>query len=319
MEFKKGYTFDDILLVPQYAEVDTREGSVATKAKLFDFDLDVPVLSSPMDTITEISMMEALRECGAMGVHHRYVSENILYTIAKSGLGGIAISPSISVEKINTFHGANPKTFFCLDVAHGNTKKNLDYCKELITNGIYNIISGNLVTADAVERYLKIGINHFRVGIGPGSVCSTRQVCGVGYPQGSAIFELHKEFGDSIKIIGDGGLNNSGDVCKALSLGAQYVMTGKLLSGTSECPIKGVYRGMASKESLSTRKSDFFVEGESIHVEDKGKVSNVINQIKEAIQMSCYYCGCEHYSELINIPKVLITSSSKREGEVRKQ
>jgi IMP dehydrogenase/GMP reductase len=318
LEENPKFTFDDMLLVPEYSENDTREGSEATKTKLFGYDLDVPVISSPMDSITGTIMMRALRECGAIGVHHRYCELTDLYNAASLELGGVAISPSISVKNVLGIHKNYPKTFFVMDVAHGNTKRNLDYCEELIKNGIKNIVSGNIVTPDAVEAYLNIGVWHFRVGVGNGASCTTRLVTGFGFPQASAIYELHRQFGDVIRIISDGGLNSTGDAIKALALGANYLMTGKLLAGTDECPIKGIYRGMASAEALSQRKTKFFAEGESMEVKEKGAVNKVIEEIKKAIQTACFYGGVNHFSELIKIEKILITNNSKIEGDIRK-
>jgi IMP dehydrogenase/GMP reductase len=315
------FTFDDILLTPGYAEIDTREGSNATKTKLFNFNLEVPIISSPMDTVTGVKMMKAMHNSGAIGIHHRYCDIEKLYYASSLQIGGIAISPSMNVEDILDIYKYYPNTIFCLDVAHGNTEKNLNFCKDLISNGIVNIISGNLVTPDAVERYLNIGIDHFRVGVGSGSICTTRTVTGFGYPQGSAIHELYQQFLGSIKIIADGGFNTTGDINKAFVLGADYIMSGRLFSGTKECPKAskgGTYRGMASAEALSKRKKNFFAEGESIKVPEHGSVIDVIGQIKNSIKMGCYYGGVAHFSDLRYTQFEFITDSTKVENSVRK-
>ena len=311
------YTFDDFILKPSYSKTDIR-GTKFSSTSLFDFGLDIPIIASPMDSITGIEMMKGLNSCGAIGIHHRYCSDNELENAASLEIGGIAISPSMGIDNILKIHSLYPKTFFCFDVAHGDTKKNLDFCQELTKNGIYNIITGNIVSPGAVQRYLKIGINTFRVGVGGGSVCLTRVVTGFGYPQASAIKELYDEFKMSIDIISDGGHKTTGDIIKAFSLGAKYVMLGRMLSGTSECIMSNLYRGMASEDALKTRKNNFFIEGDKVEIKFKGSVVGIIEEIKKAIEQACFYGGVEYYRDLINVKKVMITNNAYVEGNVRK-
>lgn len=317
MEERK-FTFDDILLVPDYAENDSRENNDISNAQLFDYNLTVPILSAAMDTITEGSMMDAMWKNGALGIHHRYCDFSFLEIAARYHSGGIAISPSMDVGKIVKLGNNFPKTVFVTDVAHGDSKKVLNFCEELKKSGVKNIVSGNIVTKDAAYKYLKIGINHLRAGLGGGSVCTTRVVTGFGYPQASAIYDLYQEFGNDIVIISDGGAKNTGDIVKSFALGASFVITGYLLAGTEECPVQGIYRGMASGDALRTRKKEFFIEGDSIKVNDKGSVYNVINEIKDAIRHACHYGGVNNYRELINIEKIFITENSYLEGLTRK-
>ena len=228
------FTFDDILLVPNYAENDVREFKDATKSNLFNFELDVPIIASPMDSISGTEMMKAMLDAGAIACHHRYCDSASLSYATQYFKGGIAISPSIGIENIVYLFKLNPNNFFVIDVAHGDSKRVFDFCKELLALGITNIISGNIASITSAERYLKIGISHLRAGIGAGSRCLTRKVSGFGYPQASLIDELHTEFPNA-HIISDGGCNSTGDVVKSLSFGAEWVMTGFLLAGSSEC------------------------------------------------------------------------------------
>lgn len=320
----KKFTFNDILLVPSYAEISNEESENISACELFGHSMDVPVISSPMDTITEFWMMKALLENGAVGVHHRYCDFDKIYNaVANLEWGGVAISPSMALDGIAYLGNTFPKTFFVIDVAHGSSEKIINFCKDLLTNGIRNIVSGNICTPQAGEMFMKIGVNHLRVGIGSGSRCLTRTVTGFGYPQASCIYEMRKELGEEAILISDGGCNNTGDIIKAISLGADFVMSGYLFAGTNECPLKDgngnfVYRGMASKEALESRKKEFFVEGESSLVKAKGSVYKVIAEIKSALTAVYYYGGVSSLKELRETEKILITENSYLEGLTRK-
>jgi IMP dehydrogenase/GMP reductase len=196
--------------------------------------------------------------------------------------------------------------------------KNLEFCKELKKNGVNNIISGNVVTNDAVSSYMSIGIKHIKVGIGGGSVCTTRLVTGCGYPQASAIHEIYSEWGDDACIISDGGHNNTGDVVKALALGADFVMLGKLLSETKEVPKPGTYRGMASKAALEERKAEYFVEGVEVSKDNKHTVSGVLTEIRDAIKTAAYYLGASNLRDLRETYFIEVTANSIRENGIRK-
>jgi IMP dehydrogenase len=312
---ERKFTFDDILLVPDYAEKDTREESMAPTG-LFDWNMNVPVITSPMETVTGIGMMSAAWMYGAIGVHHRYCDFSVLEDAANYP-GGIAISPSMSIKNIVSLREINMDSFFVLDIAQGDTEKAITFCKNLLGEGVNNIVSGNIVTKSAVEKYLKVGVKYIRAGVGAGSRCLTRVVTGFGYPQASCIHELYQEFKDDAIIISDGGCKNTGDVVKALALGATFVMSGYLFAGCDECPDPTRYSGMASAEALAPRKKGFFVEGDTITIPPKGPVSKVIAKIEDAIKHACHYGGVTHYSELVNIQKILITENSYLEGKSR--
>jgi IMP dehydrogenase len=316
------FTFDDFLLVPDYAEEDTRENPDATKSFFFDWELDVPIISSPMDSVSEEKMLTVLWNSGAIGVHHRYCNFQLqkdAITNPEIIAGGIAISPSMNIDEIVSFMNKNSNCFAVVDVAHGDSKKVIDFCKNILSNGIRKIVSGNIVTLSAAQKYLNMGISYLRVGMGNGSVCSTRGVTGFGYPQASAVYNIWKEFPESY-IISDGGCKTTGDICKALSLGAKKVMSGRMFAGTDECPKskKGQYRGMASEDALSSRKTEFFVEGESTTVPMIGSASKVVKDIKEALLHACHYGGLNNIWEIVDTEKVFITQSVIDEGKVRK-
>ena len=320
----KKFSFNDILLVPSYVEINSEESKCVSACKLFGHNMDVPIISSPMDSITEFEMMDVLLKNGAVGVHHRYCEYDKIYkAVSTLEWGGVAISPSMNMDGITYLGNTFPNLFFVVDVAHGFSEKIINFCKDLFANGIKNIISGNICTPDAGEAFLKIGVNHLRCGVGAGSRCLTRIVTGFGFPQGSCVYEIRKELGPDAIIISDGGCNNSGDIIKAISLGSDFIMTGYLFAGTNECPLKDdngkiIYRGMASKEALENRKKEFFVEGESTIVSPKGSASNVVAEIKSAIAAACYYGGVSSFKELCEVEKILITENSYLEGLTRK-
>ncbi len=314
------FSFDDILLVPSYAKSGDGEVEGILDCELFGHKMTFPFLSSPMDTITEFFMMDAMLKSGGVGVHHRYDIEKFTSTLGKIEWGGFAVSPSMGVDAVSKMGNQFSDYFYAVDVSHGDSEKIYNFCKNIISNGVRNIVSGNICAPDAAERYLKIGINHLRLGVGGGSRCSTRTVSGFGFPQGSCVYEIRQEFPEAI-IISDGGVKNTGDCAKSFSLGADLIMSGFLFAGTDECPKidgKSIYRGMASKEALEGRKKEFFVEGESTEIEPKGSVTDVILKIKDALKASCYYGGVSHYKDLRSVEKILITQSSYFEGLTRK-
>jgi len=318
------FSFDDILLVPSYAKLGDGEDDGILDCELFGHKLTFPVISSPMDTVTEIEMMDAFLENGGVGIHHRYNLEKMVSAMKKVKWGGFAISPSMGIDAVAKMANENPCVFWVGDVAHGDSEKFIDFCKDLISNGVKNIVSGNICTPLAGERFMKIGINHLRAGIGSGSKCTTRSQTGFGYPQGSCVYEMRRELGQDVIIFSDGGCNSFGDILKAVSLGTDFIISGHLFAGTDECPKilgengKPIYRGMASREALESRKKDFFIEGEGFEIEPKGSVVNVIRDIKTAIKAGCYYGGVSHFKDLCEVEKILITQNSYVEGLVRK-
>lgn len=302
--------FDDVYIVPQYSEIE--RGQIDLTADFFGRILQVPILSSPMDTVTGIPMMVAMRENGGYGIHHRYCSYAELDGAAYHG--GIAVSPSMDFNDIQTIMMNSASKIVVLDVAHGHTKRNLDFCKELIRFG-YNVVSGNICTSEAAEAYLNIGVNYLRVGIGSGSVCTTRMVTGVGVPNSIAIPSIKEALGDDVHIISDGGHKTTGDIAKAFALGAEFVMLGRMLASTEEsiCGIEahkrfpaytpsilwGEYSGMASADALVRNgKKEFFVEGEADNVEINTTVAKLMKQIKDALETTCYYTGSHNLKEL---------------------
>ena len=314
MNNNKAFTFNDIVLVPDYSDVEHGEINISTK--LFEDYSALPILSSPMDTISGYDMLKAFAKVQCWGIHHRYCELDVLNEA--SSIGHIAVSPSMGID--NVLKLGYPKTVFFIDVAHGYTQRNLDFAKELVNAG-KNVVSGNIVTPAAMYDYARVGVRYFRVGIGAGSVCNTRVVTGVGYPQASAINEIYLAISSrsaldpEFRIISDGGHRSTGDIVKALALGADFVMLGGMLAGTDEAEGGTQFRGMASAEALSERKKEFFVEGIGVSItQNKGSVINILKNMKDAIETACYYLGVRNLQELKEVSYQLITENSHVEG-----
>lgn len=290
--------YDKVYIVPQYSEIE--RGEIDLTTDFFNTLLELPIISSPMDTVSKMTMlmhMRAFCNFGCFGIHHRYCDYNILKNAIM--YGGIAVSPSMDLKELESIFNLKGYNIACLDVAHGDTKRNLIFCRKLKLMG-WNIIGGNICTLSAAADYLNVGVNHIRVGIGSGSVCLTRKVTGVGKPNYLAIPEIKNEFREDIKIIADGGIRNTGDIAKAFALGADYVMLGRMLAHTYEAENGGIYSGMASSAALYRNgKNEFFIEGKSEIVEVNKHLHELLNEIKDALQTTCYYTGSKNLKELM--------------------
>lgn len=325
----KDLTFDDVSLEPQYSNLVSRE-SVDISTNLGWEYLTIPVISSPMSTITGMKMQEAMLDSGGIGVHHRYnVSEETL--LKASVLGPIAVAPSMGTNFLDKLSYLNLCAQVFLDIAHGDSEHAHKYAKYAIKRGL-TVISGNIVTPEAAKKYIDIGVTTIQLGLGSGSLCTTRLVAGVGVPQLQAILDIRKKY-PNIKIISDGGIRTSGDIVKALAAGADAVIVGRLLAGTRECPVnpkitlnypkygsflKQVYSGMASKEALTNAGKTVRVEGITTYVKYQGTVKAVLDELSQGIRTGLSYLGCENISELRNRAKFRrITDASNREGYAR--
>lgn len=318
MDQPKAYTFDDIIILPQYSEIERED--VDIRSYFHWYCLSVPVMSSPMDTITEVEMMKAIYQAGGLGFHHRY---HYIDGIKGSSAvpGGIAVAPSMGINTVlGIYEKSGQYPLLILDVAHGHTKRNLEFCAELVKNKCV-VVSGNVVTPQAVEDYLNVGVRDFRVGIGSGSVCTTRSVAGVGMPQASAIRTLRKFFPvGEVTLISDGGHKTTGDVVKALALGADFVMLGGMFAGLKEVPEEGKrqYRGMASRDARNgIGKLDSIPEGitKSIKPREDVSVADVLKEIEQAIKLACYYVGAKNLKELREKSEIIfVTESGYKEG-----
>jgi len=242
---KESLTFDDVTLVPQFSSILPSEASIETSLgpKL---NLRVPFLSSAMDTVTESKMAIAVAKEGGLGIIHRNLSINqqcneVKKVKNKKLIVGAAIGTSKEdIVRANKLI-ENNVDLLVIDTAHGHSKKVLLTLKKLkkIVKKI-PICAGNIATAESAKVLANEGADILKVGIGPGSICTTRIVSGIGVPQISAVMEVKKGIrkNKKVKIISDGGVKFLGDAAKALAAGADAVMMGSVFAGTEESPGK---------------------------------------------------------------------------------
>ena len=321
---KEALTFDDVLLLPQYSSILPSETDISLNLT-HRIKLSVPFLSSAMDTVTESKMAIAIASAGGIGVIHRNLSikdqVNEIIKVKKNLIVSAAVGTSsndLERAKSLIYNGCD---LIVLDTAHGHSEKVLkilDKIKKIKSKT--PICVGNIATAQAAKKLYNSGADIIKVGIGPGSICTTRMVSGIGVPQISAIMEVKKALKNKkVKIISDGGIKFSGDIAKALAAGADAIMMGSIFAGTNESPgkkfkFKGKffkhYRGMGSIGAMSSGsanryfqknfkdKSKFVPEGVEGRVEYKGNVSKIIYQLVGGLRSSMGYIGAKTYLKL---------------------
>ena len=356
---KKGLTFDDVLLIPAESHVLPNEVKLDTKLAP-NLQLHIPLISAGMDTVTEGNMAIAMAENGGLGVIHKNLSIEVQVEEVKKAKGK-TVDPNLPHPAVDdqgrllaaAAVGVTSDTFeraeslleagadaIVIDTAHGHSAGVLRKIKEIrehFPNA--TLIAGNVATGEGTAALFDAGVDVVKVGIGPGSICTTRIVAGVGVPQITAIYDaasVAQKYGK--KIIADGGIKYSGDVVKALAAGGNAVMLGSMFSGTTETPgtiftnegkqFKS-YRGMGSVGAMSQQhgSSDRYFQGgvneanklvpEGVEalVPYKGDVSNIIYQIDGGLRAGMGYVGASTIEELIeNSQFVQITNAGLRES-----
>jgi len=330
---KEALTFDDVTLAPKYSNILPSE--VDTSIILTKFlKLKIPLLSSAMDTVTESKMAIAIAKAGGIGVIHRNlnikkqveeikkVKKQKLLVGAAVGAGSneLARAKAILKEDIN---------MIVVDTAHGHTKKVSEMIKFIKKKKIQKLrfCAGNIATAEAARYLDKLGVDIIKVGIGPGSICTTRLVAGIGVPQLSAILNVRNALKKSkVKIISDGGIKYSGDLAKAFAAGADAVMIGSLFAGTDETPGKLIkkngklfksFRGMGSVGAMNKGSADryfqskqkdnskYVPEGVEGLAKYKGKVDKVIFKLVGGLRSSMGYLGSKQIKYLRKKPQFI--------------
>ncbi|HNV12610.1 MAG TPA: IMP dehydrogenase [bacterium] len=312
----KGYSFDDVLLVPKYNRVNSRKDvSFRTKVTKNHF-LDIPLLVANMDTVCESEMAIAVGKMGGLGVVHRFMTiSNQAKEIKKIKKENLLAAAALGVkdyeERVKALADSGVD-ILVLDVAHGHSKrvgKTLDYLKEKYPK--IDIMVGNIATKDAAEYFINKKADAIKVGIGPGSMCTTRIMAGAGVPQITAIMDVYEASQGRVPVCADGGIKNPGDIVKAIGAGADTVMSGSIFSGTKETPGKIItkngkkykeYRGMASylatvkKMALDGKKKDevVHVEGEMTTIEYKGSVIPIVNKFLGGLASGMTYMGADN-------------------------
>ena len=322
---KEALTFDDVLLLPKYSKILPSQTNIFLQLTK-KISLKVPFLTSAMDTVTEAKMAAAIAKEGGLGIVHRNLeikeqSDEIKKVKNKNLYVGAAIGThKEDLERANSLV-ANGVDLIVIDTAHGHSEKVLKILskvKKIIKN--VPVCVGNIATGEAAKKLYNSGADIIKVGIGPGSICTTRMVAGIGVPQISAIIDVKKALNKKkIKIISDGGIKFSGYIAKALAAGADAIMMGSIFAGTDESPGKKFksngkiykqYRGMGSIGAMSAGsanryfqknfkdKSKFVPEGVEGRVEYKGKVSKIIYQLQGGLRSSMGYIGAKNLKEI---------------------
>ena len=356
---KKGITFDDVLLIPAESHVLPNEVDLSVQLAK-NLKLNLPFISAGMDTVTESSMAIAMALQGGLGVIHKNMSIQ-----AQAGevanVKGVALNGNFAKAAVDDQNrllvaaavGVTSDTFeraealfeagadaIVIDTAHGHSAGVLRKIKEIRQHyPTQTLIAGNVATGDATRALFDAGVDVVKVGIGPGSICTTRVIAGVGVPQITAIYDAAtaaKEYGKP--IIADGGIKYSGDIVKAIAAGGNAVMLGSMFSGTTEAPGEvfedhgkkyKAYRGMGSVGAMaqSHGSSDRYFqggvneanklvpEGIEARVEYKGDVADIIFQLVGGLRSGMGYCGAPDIQSLIdNAQFVQISNAGLRES-----
>lgn len=341
----KALSFDDITLVPRYNNIMSRR-DVDTGIQFGKLRLVVPVFASNMDTVTGPAMARKMYELGGLGFLHRFCSieqnvemyMNIHHPASHDGESVVSLGVNEGLDRFQALYEVGAR-YFCVDIAHGHSKEVGRIIRQIKeATGDSFVIAGNVCTAEGAEYLVDKGADAIKVGIGPGSVCSTRVKTGFGVPQFTAIQECRHV---NCFLIADGGIKTPGDAVKAFAAGADAIMLGGMLAGTDETPGKvenrwdnladalannfvkakqyKVFRGMASKEaqedfmgSMSDWKT---AEGVEIKIEPKGPVANVIADLMGGIRSGMTYCGANNIRQIRERARwVEITAAGAAEG-----
>ena len=346
-------TYDDIQLVPAFSNIKSRTNIKLHTLLSRRYGLLNPIVASPMDTVCEFEMAYKMAELGGVGCVHRFMSIGaqieivrrlseaiyadefgiaeawgVMYDDWSSEIKQVPIMAAIGVQLEDRGRalslveaGAN---VLLIDVAHGDHQNVIDmieWCKGNLPKHV-DIIAGNIATQEAAERLIDAGADGLRVGIGGGSLCTTRIKTGFGVPNVTSLEEVLKMSG--VPVMADGGIRTSGDISKALAIGASNVMLGSLLAGTDESPgqilekqngLYKRYRGSASLETKTAHgQAARNVEGESTVIPYKGGVKFIINGLLDGVKSALSYAGAEDLKHFY--PEyVIVTNAGQNEAK----
>jgi IMP dehydrogenase len=350
-EFEKvamlGLTFDDVLLLPGPSEVVPSEVETGTWLTR-KIKLQIPLVSSAMDTVTESQMAIALAKAGGIGIIHRNlaIDEQVTHVkLAKNvGLVGAAVGVGEDGFKRAQALIDAEVDVVVVDTAHGHHRAVLEAIERIKkASPETQVIGGNVATRSGAQALINAGADGVKVGVGPGSICTTRVVAGVGVPQITAIMETNKACSKAgVPLIADGGLQYSGDIVKAIVAGANTVMLGSLFAGCDESPselieIDGakykVYRGMGSLGAMQNRgaqksyskdrymqddvlsEDKLVPEGIEGKIKYRGPVASVIHQLVGGLRSGMGYAGAADIDSLRRDGQLIqITSAGLKES-----
>ncbi len=342
-----GLTYDDVLLLPDESDVVPSEVDTATRLTR-KISLKIPIASSAMDTVTESAMAIAMAKAGGIGIVHRNlpIEAQVKHVIEvkKSGIVGAAVgvgddgySRALALIEAGV-------DVVVVDTAHGHHRAVLEAIARIKkSHPDIQIIGGNVATRAGAQALINAGADAVKVGVGPGSICTTRVVAGVGVPQVTAIMEAHKACVKAdVPLIADGGLQYSGDIAKAIVAGADTVMLGSLLAGCDESPgelveVQGrkykAYRGMGSLGAMQSRgeqksyskdrymqddvlsEDKLVPEGIEGKVAYKGAVATTLHQLVGGLRSGMGYAGAATIADLQNNGQLIqITAAGLQES-----
>ena len=337
-----GLTFDDVLLVPRRSSIRSRQ-DVSLETKLTkNIQINLPILAANMDTVCEQEMALALARLGGVGILHRFLTveaqaemvENVKHENSEYVVGAAIGTDHDAIVRSKALVDSGVDVLV-LDIAHGHAEHAIDALKQLKDSfPDTDVIAGNVATQAGAEDLYEAGADAIKVGVGPGGVCTTRLVAGVGVPQLTAIFSASVV---PIPVIADGGITSSGDIAKAIAAGADSVMIGSMFAGTKESPgevesspkglVKRV-RGMASFEAIEARAirtgelvdDEYFEqrapEGVEGVVPYKGEVSKLIAQMVAGLKSGMSYSNARTIPEFWEKAEFIrVTSTGLKENK----
>ena len=320
-------TFDDVLLIPAYNHHESRRiVDISISDRLGKLSLDLPVMSSNMDTITESGMANFMHSKGGIGVLHRFLSVEDNIAEFKRCKGSVFVSVGCTeaeLQRAEALRDAGAE-YFCIDVAHAHAKyvgKTLKTLRQILADRC--IMAGNVATYAGADYLASCGADIIKAGIGGGSVCTTRIKTGFGVPMLTCIQDCARS---DRSIIADGGIRTAGDIVKALAFGADFVMIGGMLAGTEPTPGETItkpdgrivkqYRGMASREA----QEDFLgqmtewktAEGVMTEVPFREDQDAIIADIIGGLRSGLTYAGADSISELQRKLKYMVITPAGR-------
>lgn len=342
------YTYDDVQLVPSFSTIQSRSHINLETRVSKNFNIKIPYVASPMDTVCDVVMAKKMATLGGVGCIHRFMSsekqcdqvlelQKFLYRNENEEITSVwgdttkPIMAAVGVGLEGYYRATDLVMSGCnvlvIDVAHGhhqNVKDMLEKLQVFKSNNPdrpFDVIAGNIATSQAAEDLINWGADGLRVGIGGGSLCTTRVQTGHGVPNITSISDVARVAQEyDIPVMADGGIRSSGDIAKALAVGADTVMLGSLIAGTQEAPgeilEKGShlykrYRGSASLETKVTHgQQKRNVEGESTVIPYKGGVKFIIKGLNDGVRSALSYSGSYNISQFQSKADLVIVTNA---------